>query len=145
MKYKISDKSRKDLPKIVGHVIRKLRDQKGLTQAQLAFDLEVEPETISRLETGNISATLDRLLQLSAYFGCSIETFFKDDEEDLTMIIDDITACLDPLSPEDKKKVAAYMVKISKLYIKELQSSVPKSQPALPLDAEDGVGLKTAK
>jgi transcriptional regulator with XRE-family HTH domain len=53
-----------------------------LTQAQVAAQLGIETETVSRLETGVISPTLERLDQLSRLFNCPVSAFFPDETTD---------------------------------------------------------------
>ena len=66
----------KEFIKSVGNEIAKQRKIIGMTQGEVAARLKVEKETISRLETGAISATLTRLHQLSGIFGCPVRHFF---------------------------------------------------------------------
>jgi transcriptional regulator with XRE-family HTH domain len=49
----------------VGAAIAARRKAKGLTQAQIAEAIGVEKETVSRMENGVISLTLQRLQQMS--------------------------------------------------------------------------------
>lgn len=56
-----------DLEKI-GACLRDLRKEKGLTQEQLAEQLNVSQRTVSRWETGSNMPDLDVLLQLTDYY-----------------------------------------------------------------------------
>jgi len=67
-----AEKSEKQLAQIVGALIANRRKAKGLTQAQLAEQMEIEKETVSRIETGTISPTLARLAQLAKLLDCEI-------------------------------------------------------------------------
>lgn len=61
----------------VGRSISRRRKQKGLTQAQVAEQMRVEKETVSRIETGVISPTLKRLDQLADILSCSVTDLIR--------------------------------------------------------------------
>jgi transcriptional regulator with XRE-family HTH domain len=69
------------LIKQVGQAIAKQRKIAHLTQSQVADKLGIETESVSRMETGAISPTLDRLEQFSELFGCPPIVFFQDDTD----------------------------------------------------------------
>lgn len=129
MKLKKFAKKRKSLARNIGKVIAEQRVQIGLTQAQLASDLGTRLETVSRFETANIETTLNRLAQFSDYFCCPVETFFRDQEEDLETIIHNLAYCFNLLEPKEKDTLTEIMKQISRLYITELPNPVSPSQP----------------
>lgn len=51
----------RDLLRAVGLKLAALRQERSLTQAQLAEKMGIEPVTMSRLETGDLALTLTRL------------------------------------------------------------------------------------
>ena len=104
------------LVKKVGQAIARQRKQAGMTQAQVARELGVETETVSRLETGAISATLERLEQFSQLFGCSVEMFFQEDDEDAEGMAKNIAGMLQPLKTEERKLLLNFMVEAVKLF-----------------------------
>ena len=55
----------KQLAREVGGIIAIRRKAKGLTQAQLAEYMDIEKESVSRIETGHIAPTLARLAQIA--------------------------------------------------------------------------------
>lgn len=57
----------------VGAALARQRRLKGLSQQQVGESIGVEPETISRMETGVISPTLKRLCQLAQVLDCPVE------------------------------------------------------------------------
>jgi transcriptional regulator with XRE-family HTH domain len=67
----------KQLAKLVGAIIAGKRKAKGLTQAQLAEQMSIEKETISRVETGVISPTLSRLAQLAKILDCEMTDLLR--------------------------------------------------------------------
>ena len=56
--------------------IPELRKEAGLTQKQLAEDLDVSRQTINSLETGKYNPSITLAFQLSRIFGLSIEEIF---------------------------------------------------------------------
>jgi len=73
--YEISPE--KQLAREVGAIIAIRRKARGLTQAQLAEQMEIEKETVSRIETGHIAPTLARLAQISKLLDCDISDLLK--------------------------------------------------------------------
>ena len=56
--------------------MRELRQQYGLTQEQLASDLDVSRHTILALEVGRYVPSIELALRLAAYFDQPLETIF---------------------------------------------------------------------
>ena len=56
--------------------LRELRQEHGLTQEQLASDLEVTRHTILALEVGRYVPSIELALRLAAYFNQPLETIF---------------------------------------------------------------------
>lgn len=54
--------------KKIGRLLKKLRNEKGLTQEQFAEMLNVSNRTVSRWENGNNMPDLDILIQISDYY-----------------------------------------------------------------------------
>lgn len=67
----------KQLAREVGGIIAIRRKAKRLTQAQLAEHMEIEKETVSRIETGHIAPTLARLAQIAKLLDCEISDLLK--------------------------------------------------------------------
>lgn len=65
------------LAREVGGIIAIRRKAKGWTQAQLAEHMDIEKETMSRLETGHISPSLARLEQIARLLDCEISDLLK--------------------------------------------------------------------
>lgn len=63
--------------------IRKLRTERGITQVQMAKDLQVTRQTINAIETGKYNPSLKLALKLIKYFDVPIEQVFilEEDEE----------------------------------------------------------------
>lgn len=63
--------------------LREVRQEHGLTQEQLAVELDVTRHTILALEVGRYVPSIELALRLAAYFNRPLETiFWLDPEED---------------------------------------------------------------
>ena len=61
----------------LGEKLYKLRTDKGVTQAQLAGQLHVTRQTVSKWEVGEAIPSADNLKRLSAFFNVPIECFVE--------------------------------------------------------------------
>lgn len=64
---------------IVNHIgtkIKQFRKQKGLTQAELAEKINVDPKYISRLETGTSSPSIATIAKLGEVLNVDVFNFF---------------------------------------------------------------------
>ena len=59
-----------------------LRKNSGLSQEQLAEQLNVSRQAISKWESGTAVPESEKLITISNYFGVSVDYLLKDDEED---------------------------------------------------------------
>lgn len=53
--------------------LKKLREQKNITQVKLSIDLDVSQELISRYELGSSFPQPQMLIRLAEYFNCSVD------------------------------------------------------------------------
>ena len=106
------------LVKKVGRAIARQRKLAGLTQAQVSRELGIETETVSRLETSAISATLERLEQLSELFNCPVEVFFQEENEDVEGLAKHIAGMLKALKAEEQKLLVKFVSEAVKLFKK---------------------------
>jgi len=60
---------------LIGEKFKKIREDSGLTQAQIANYLNVDQSYISRYEKNERQLSVDLLEKLSNLFGCSTEYF----------------------------------------------------------------------
>jgi transcriptional regulator with XRE-family HTH domain len=72
------------IARTVGATIAERRKSKNMTQAELAEHMDVEKETVSRMETGVISPTLSRLSQLAKFLDCEIADLLQSDSTRVT-------------------------------------------------------------
>lgn len=59
--------------------IRRLREERSLSQAALGADLGVSRQTVNSLETGKYDPSLPLAFTVARYFGLSIEEIFHVD------------------------------------------------------------------
>ena len=60
----------------IGKEIRRLRNDRGLTQEALAAALNVSPQTVSKWECGNSVPDVQLLPEIAVYFGVTIDQLF---------------------------------------------------------------------
>lgn len=63
----------------VTNEVRRLREERGLSQGQLATELRVSRQTINAIETGRYLPSLPLAFTIARYFGRSLEEIFHDD------------------------------------------------------------------
>ncbi|MBQ6374186.1 MAG: helix-turn-helix transcriptional regulator [Clostridia bacterium] len=80
----------------IGIKIRRLRLQRGLTQAELADRCELSKSFISLLERDLTSPSLDTLSDLLETLGCDLPTFFAKADEKIVFGAEDIFVKEDP-------------------------------------------------
>ena len=61
--------------------IRRLRTERGLTQADLAGAMRVSRQTINAIETGRYLPSLPLAIELARYFGKPVEEVFRVEAE----------------------------------------------------------------
>jgi len=119
------------IARTVGATIAERRKSKNMTQAELAEHMDVEKETVSRMETGVISPTLSRLSQLAKFLDCEIadllhsdstrvtdqalslakrmENLSDDQRSVLTKIFGNVASTIEKLTPKDRKVVIKFL------------------------------------
>jgi len=65
-----------DRKKLLGKRLRKLRKRNGLTLAQLAEKINIEPSSLGNIENGYNYPKVSTLESLSNAFGCDMRDFF---------------------------------------------------------------------
>jgi len=84
-------KSKEAVPMNLGEKIHNLRKQKGMSQEELASQITVSRQAISKWELGESVPDTENVLQLSKIFGVSTDYLLNDDAEsgiDLPVIRD---------------------------------------------------------
>ena len=67
---------------VMKNKVKENREERGLTQDELAQALGVSRQTINSIETGRYTASLQLALLIAAYFKTSVETIFKFDKKE---------------------------------------------------------------
>jgi transcriptional regulator with XRE-family HTH domain len=67
--------------KVVGANIKRFRRKKGLTQYQLAQDIGLRQESISRIEKGKYNPSLGTLERIAKALGVTVAELLKEDDE----------------------------------------------------------------
>ncbi|MFK7799220.1 MAG: helix-turn-helix transcriptional regulator [Aureispira sp.] len=65
----------------IGENVKKLREQHGLQQKQVADVLGVDPANYNRIEKGERNITLDMLLKAAKFFGLSLDEIVYPDKQ----------------------------------------------------------------
>jgi len=52
--------------------LKELRHEKGLSQTQMSKEIMVNPTTIAKWETGDRTPSLEMLIILAKFFGCTL-------------------------------------------------------------------------
>jgi putative transcriptional regulator len=60
--------------------VRRLREDRGLSQGQLATELRVSRQTINAIETGRYLPSLPLAFAIARFFGRRLEEIFHDDD-----------------------------------------------------------------
>lgn len=68
-------------PTRVTNTIRSVREESGLTQAELARRVGVTRQTLIAIEQGRYSPTLELAFQISRVFGVGLDDIFQYPEE----------------------------------------------------------------
>lgn len=66
-----------ELDQIVGHNVRRLRLERGLTQEQLGFEAQIAMRHVGAIERGQASATVGMLGRLAVALGVSPGSLFE--------------------------------------------------------------------
>ena len=99
----------------VGAAIAARRKAKGLTQAQIAEAIGVEKETVSRMENGVISLTLQRLQQMSEVLDCSLSDLVRTNATDAHSHSQNINELIASLPVGERVMVVNFVAEIVKV------------------------------
>lgn len=97
--------------------LKKIREQKHLTQIRTSVELEVSQEVISHYEIGQSKPNVDNLLKLADYFQCSTDYLLERTNnpapipylEGKDLQLADVISKYTAMSPESQKLLIAYM------------------------------------
>ena len=83
----------------------KLRKNSGLSQEQLAEQLKVSRQAISKWESGTAVPESEKLIIISNYFGVSVDYLLKDEEEQVKPV--------GSVTEENPKTIAGFIICIA--------------------------------
>ena len=73
----MSDAELYRLKQSIGTLIKKHREEKGVSQLDMAIDIEMSANQIGRIERAESNPTVETLYAIANYFGIDIIEFFK--------------------------------------------------------------------
>ena len=71
---------------MLGEKIKLYRENKNMTQSEIADILGVKAATISKYEAGTLELNIESLKKLAQLFGVSIDELLKEDDFDISKI-----------------------------------------------------------
>ncbi len=100
----------------IGSRLRRLRKERGLTQAELARQIGIQQSDLSRMEKGEYRVSLDNLFKILAVFDLDLADFFGDQKavseqarQPLSRHDMKILHLLRELSPEGRDEVQEFL------------------------------------
>lgn len=95
----------------LGDIIKKMREERGLSQKEVASSVGIDRGQYSRIETNKVEPTLSTLEKIAQAFKIEVEDFFK---KELPVTVDSFDKSLvekvkiiDELEPEQKNHIYA--------------------------------------
>lgn len=127
------DMHRSGLAARLGQNIMRGRKALGLTQEQVAGELKVEPETISRFERGATLPSIPTLERIADILGTTMGELLAEGKPRQFTEGEQLAALLDPLSPSDRTvlmeiigRLSTHMAKRETAKRKNSQKTVKK-------------------
>jgi len=105
----------------MGVRLKRLREERGLTQIALARALELSPSYLNQLEQNQRPLTVPVLLKLNAVFGVDVQLFSEDDEARLIAGLQELLAETvegEAVSVAEIRELAANMPAVARVLIK---------------------------
>lgn len=119
----------------IGNNIAVLRKKKGITQEELANELGVSAQAVSKWENNSSCPDVSLLTKIADYFGVSVDALLRTQEDD---IVDFAEEKEDNAKPDDKKNI---VIKIMQQNGKENVIKVPFKFVKLGLNIGTMFGL----
>ncbi len=114
----MAQKSQIGTPEVaaIGSRLRRLRKERGLTQAELARQIGIQQSDLSRMEQGEYRVSLDNLFKILAVFDLDLADFFREKQvtagqRSLPLSRQDMKVLhlLRELSPEGRAEVQEFL------------------------------------
>ena len=93
----------------IGQNIRKLRKDRGMTQEELAAQLNVSAQAVSKWELESCAPDISLIVPLSALFGVSADVLFGISPDSMEQEIEDTRKYCDALETSNEDALAAWM------------------------------------
>lgn len=119
----------------IGNNIAVLRKKKGITQEELANELGVSAQAVSKWENNSSCPDVSLLTKIADYFGVSVDALFRTQEDDIVDLAEEKE---DNVKPDDKKNI---VIKIMQQNGKENVIKVPFKFVKLGLNIGTMFGL----
>lgn len=116
---------------IIGENIRRIREEKRLSQKELAASIDVAPTQYSRVETGKVMPTLKTLVKIAKILGVSVDTLIDENglpAQDVTIkdkTLFDKVKLIDQLPEQEKNMILQVIdLALSKKKFKDLLQQI---------------------
>lgn len=119
----------------IGNNIAVLRKKKGITQEELANELGVSAQAVSKWENNSSCPDVSLLTKIADYFGVSVDDLLRAQEDDIVDLAEEKE---DNVKPDDKKNI---VIKIMQQNGKENVIKVPFKFVKLGLNIGTMFGL----
>lgn len=110
------------LKRNIGHRVKTLRHQHGLTQAQLAEAIDKAFETISNLERGKTAPNFSTLADIAEVFKVPMREFFEGMDEELSSERQQLITQLNVLAGSMDDQMLELFLKLGEVLVEERQS-----------------------
>ena len=114
--------------------LKKLREEEGLTQKELAEKMEVAKATIYFYEQGKVSPSVEMLIKLADYFNCSIDYLLGHKPQNV-LYLDSLTdeqkeavELVKQLNDKQVLKVIGYIERIKDTPFEEVVNKILKKE-----------------
>ena len=97
----------------IGNNISALRKKKGITQEELANELGVSAQAVSKWENNSSCPDVSLLTEIADYFGVSVDSLLRENEEDIVNSSENKDA--NAKSSDDKENIIKVPFKFVKL------------------------------
>ena len=101
-----------DLASVVGSNISRRRKELGMTQANLAEQLGMGPDSLSRIEKGIVAPRFQRLADTAKALDCAVADLFRMESDPVGVKIGALADLLRPLPPEAQDDIINSMVNL---------------------------------
>ena len=133
---------------MIGHRLRRMRREQGLSQAQLAERLEISASYLNLIEHNQRPVSAVLLLKLARQFDLDLQTFAEDDESRVLaglreVFADPTLAMSEAVSAQDLRELAALAPPVTQAVI-ELYRAFRASRHDLEAAAEQAAGREGA-